>query len=223
MSGNEFYSKVSQLDLKDLIEFIDHNQTELTVKVLNQFVKTSVLQIKNDRQFSIFRFNDFEFSNEPVICYFRRRDDLYFFKSYLNNGKVDYLIDLPEAIYQLQRRNDFRISVPIGTSHICKINYARGLEKNVKAELRDLSLGGCQLSVAAHEIELMAGDKLDISLKIDRFDFTRLDLEVRHIKQIKEQDCLLIGASFVNLDGENLTEMRGLLMFLDRKSRGRKD
>jgi hypothetical protein len=32
---------------------------------------------------------------------------------------------------------------------------------------------------------------------------------------------MLIGASFVDLDGENLSELRALLMFLDRKSRGK--
>lgn len=221
MSTTSFYHKVSQLDLKELIEFINHNQTELTIKINRQFVKTDVTHIKNEKFFSVLKFHDFEFSNEPVLCSFGYKDELYFFNSYLNNSKVEYLIDIPSEIFQLQRRNDFRVAMPIGLSHDCTINYVRGLSKNIKAEVRDLSMGGCQLSVHAYQLEIKQDDELDIILKIDKFEFSRLNLVARHVKVIKEQDILLIGCSFVDLDGEVSSELRSLLMFLDRKTRGK--
>lgn len=221
MNITAFYHKVSQLDLKELVEFINHNQTELTIKINRQFVKADVTHIKNDKFFSVLKFHDFEFSNEPVICSFGYKDELYFFNSSLNNSKVEYLIDIPTEIFQLQRRNDFRVTVPIGLAHDCTINYVRGLSKNVKAEVRDLSMGGCQLSVAAYQLEIAQDDEFDIILKIDKFEFGRLNLIAKHIKVIKEHDTLLIGASFVELDGEASNDMRALLMYLDRKTRGK--
>lgn len=223
MSANTFYYKVSQLDLKDLVNFLEHNRTELTLKINNQFIKANVNSIKNNKYYSISKFHSFEFSNEPIICTFSHKDDLYFFKSHLNNSKVDYLIDIPTEIYQLQRRNDFRISMPIGTSHTCVINYCRGLAKNVNVEIRDLSLGGCQLSAPAYKIEIQAEDEFDISFKIHQYEFGKIKLKARHVKNIKEQDSLLIGASFIDMDGDNLAELRSLLMYLDRKGRGKQD
>lgn len=223
MSNAAFYHKVSQLDLKELVEFLNHNQTELTIKINRQYVKADVTHIKNDKYLSVLKFHDFDFSNEPVLCSFSFKDELYFFNSYLNNSKVEYLIDIPGEIYQLQRRNDFRVSMPIGLSHECTINYVRGLQKNVKAEVRDLSMGGCQLSVAAYQLEISQDDEFDMTLKVDRFEFARLDLVAKHVKVIKEQDTLLIGCSFTDLTGESSTDMQALLMFLDRKSRGKSE
>jgi c-di-GMP-binding flagellar brake protein YcgR len=221
MSSKGFYSKVGDLDLKELVSFIDHNQTELILKISDQFVKASVTHIKNDKYFSIFRFHNFDFSNEPVTCCFHSRDEIYFFKSYINSAKAEYIIDLPTEIFQLQRRNDFRISMPIGLPHTCVINFINGSQKNINVEMRDLSLGGCQLNAPAYETEIKTDDEIFIHLKIDRFEFAQLRLKARHCKIIKEQDSMLIGASFVDLDGENLSELRALLMFLDRKSRGK--
>jgi c-di-GMP-binding flagellar brake protein YcgR len=221
MNITAFYRKVSQLDLKELVDFINHNQTKLTIKINLQFVKADVTHIKNEKFFSVLKFHDFEFSNEPVICSFGYKDELYFFNSSLNNSRVEYLIDIPTEIFQLQRRDDFRVTVPIGLSHDCTINYVRGLSKNVKAEVRDLSMGGCQLSVAAYQLEIAQDDEFDIILKIDKFEFGRLNMIVKHIKVIKEHDTLLIGASFVELDGEASNDMRALLMYLDRKTRGK--
>lgn len=223
MSNTAFYHKVSQLDLKELIEFLNHNQTELTIKINRQYVKADVTHLKNDKYLSVLKFHDFDFSNEPVLCSFSFKDELYFFNSYLNNSKVEYLIDIPSEIYQLQRRNDFRVSMPIGLPHECNINYVRGIQKNVEAEVRDLSMGGCQLSVAAYQLEISQDDEFDMSLKIDRFEFPRLNLIAKHVKVIKEQDTLLIGCSFTDLTGEASSDMQALLMFLDRKSRGKNE
>lgn len=223
MNSEYFYQRVGQFEHKELIDFIDHNQTELIIKINKQFIKVSVNYIKSEKFFSLLKFNEFDFSNEPVTCTFRYKDDIYLFTSYLSSSKVDYTIEIPSDIYQLQRRNDFRISMPIGLQQDCKINYARGIIKNVKAEIRDLSMGGCQISVAAFELEMAIGDTFDIDLKIDRFEFSKLNLTCRHVKVIKDQDTLLIGAGFDNLDGEYLNEMQSLLMFIDRKSRGKSE
>lgn len=222
MNSDSYYNKVGQIVHKELIEFIDHNQTALTIKIHNQFIKTAVNYVKGN-YFSLLKFHTYDFYNEPISCVFRYKDDIFMFNSYLRSSKLDYLIDIPPDIFQLQRRNDFRVSVPIGMQQDCLIKYARGLVKNVKAEMRDLSMGGCQISTAAFDIEMAAGDEFEVSLKIDEFDFPQIKLTARHVKRIEEQDTLLIGASFEPLDGETLNDMRSLLMSIDRRSRGKNE
>lgn len=222
MSSDSYYNKVGQIEHKELVEFIDHNQTALTIKINNQFVKTSVNYVKGN-YFSLLKFHTYDFYNEPISCVFRYKDDIYMFTSYLRSSKVDYLIDIPPDIFQLQRRNDFRVSIPIGLPQDCLIKYARGIAKNVKAEIRDLSMGGCQISTAAFDIEMTAGDEFEVSLKLDKFDFPQLKMTARHVKRIEEQDTLLIGASFEPLDGDSLNDMRSLLMYIDRRSRGKNE
>lgn len=222
MDSASYYNRVGQVEHKELVDFIDHNQTVLTIKINSQFVKTNVNYVKGN-YFSLLKFHTYEFFNEPISCVFRYKDDIYMFSSYLRATKIDYLIDVPADIFQLQRRNDFRVSIPIGLGQDCVIQYARGIAKNVKAELRDLSMGGCQISTAAFDIEMAIDDSFDVSLKIDKFDFQKLKMIARHIKKIEEQDTLLIGASFDGLDGENLNEIRALLMFIDRRSRGKNE
>ena len=221
MSSKQFYQRVNGLDLKDLVDFIDHSQAQLIIKISNQFVKTNVNHIKNGKHFSIFKFHTFEFSNEPITCCFQSRDEIYFFYSHLNSLKVEYTIDIPEEIFQLQRRNDFRVSMPIGLPHTCTIKHINGIAKDIQVDLRDLSLGGCQVSAPAFKVEIKADDEFEMYLKIDRFEFPKIRLKARHCKTITEQDSVLIGASFIDLDGEYLTDMRALLMFLDRKARGK--
>ncbi len=222
MSLDSYYNRVGQVEHKELVDFIDHNQTVFTIKINNQFVKTNVNYVKGN-YFSLLKFHTYEFCNEPISCVFRYKDDIYMFNSHLRATTIDYLIDVPVDIFQLQRRNDFRVSIPIGLSQECVIKYARGIEKNVKAEMRDLSMGGCQISTAAFDIEMVIGDSFDVSLKIDKFDFPQLKMTARHIKRIDEQDTLLIGASFEGLDGDTLNEIRALLMFIDRRSRGKNE
>lgn len=221
MSTKSFYQKVSDLDFKELVSFIDHSQSEFVIKINGQFVKANVNHIKNNKAFSIFKFHSYDFTNEPVTCCFHSKDEIYFFHSLMSSNNVEYTIDLPPEIYQLQRRNDFRVSMPIGMPHTCVINFVNDVKKDIEIDVRDLSLGGCQLSAPAFKAEIKTDDEFSMTLKMDRFEFTNLHLKARHCKLIKEQDNLLIGASFVDLDGEDLSEMRALLMFLDRKARGK--
>ncbi len=161
------------------------------------------------------------FQNEQVICNFRIKEDLYFFRSFLNATKTDYTIDIPTELFQLQRRNDFRISIPMGLNYECFISTINGQEKNVAIELRDLSLGGCQISAPATEVEIIPETLFNINFTIDRFEFLNLELKARHVKYIDNQDNVIIGASFLDIKGEKLTEMQSLLMYIDRFARGK--
>ena len=220
MSKDTFYEKIGEMAMKEIIAFLDHNQTELTIKINGQYVKANVNYIKNQKSFSILRFNAFDFANEPVLCSFQKKDDLYFFNSYLSSSKLDYTIEIPKDIFHLQRRNDFRVTVPTGVQYKCTITAQNGIFKSVPAELRDLSMAGCQIAVPAYQLETKKDDVLDVKLEMDSYEFNRIELTARHVKYFEDQNLLLIGCSF-KVTGEEATDLRAVLMYLDRTQRGK--
>lgn len=223
MSDPSFYNIISQVAHKDVLEFLHHNRTEIIIKVFGQFIKTSINSRKNEKQLAIPKFNSYEFSNESITCLFQIKDDRYFFKSHLNSTNTDYSIDIPNEIYQLQRRNDYRVAMPIGVIYNCEIQMLNQTEMNVKAEIRDLSLGGCQISLQGLNSEFKESDRIELYLKLDKFEFYKLAIEVRHIKFIESQDNTLIGASFSETNSEVNSQMLALLMHLDRVQRLKSD
>lgn len=221
MTRDSFYEKIGEMTMKEIIDFLDHNQSELIIKINGQYVKANINYIKSQKYFSLLRFNSFDFSNEPVLCTFQVKEDRYFFNSFLSSSKLDYTIEIPQNIFHLQRRNDFRVTMPVGVSYTCVITAQNGILKSVEGEMRDLSMGGCQLAVPAYQLETKKDDELDVKFTIDRFEFPRLELIAKHVKYLEEQDTLLIGASYKELKGDETNDMRSVLMFLDRTQRGK--
>lgn len=222
MSGvPSFFNKVSQVSQSELIDFLGHNQSELVVKIAGQYIKTNVNALKSNKYLSLLKFSHFNFKNEPITCLFSIKEEVYFFKSFLNNTNTDYAIDFPADIYQLQRRNDYRVSIPVGLYYASEIRNLNGQSKKIKIEIRDISLGGCQLLINKNSDEFKSGDLIDISIKLDRFEFTQLAMTIKHVKEVESQNYSLIGASFTDMPGATVSEMQALLMYLDRIHRGK--
>ena len=218
---NSFFNKTSQVTMNELIDFLDHNQTEITIKVLGQYIKTNIQAKKNNKYLSLFKFSTYEFSNEPITCIFQVKEDRYFFKSFLNNTTVDYTIEVPTEIYELQRRNDYRVSMPLGVFYKCEIIRINELKKNIKTEIRDMSMGGCQISIAGITSDIKQNDELVLYLKVDKFEFQKIAITAKHIKFVESQNTSLIGASLAEPDSELLSELQSMLMYLDRVQRGK--
>lgn len=221
MSQQPFYNKISQVSAGELIDFLDHNQTEIIIKILKQYIKTNISAKKSEKNLSIKKFSTFEFSNEPVICSFQVKEELYFFKSYLTDTTTDYVIEIPEEIFQLQRRSDYRVAMPLGVTYKCEVKTHNGLPKNIKVEIRDISLGGCQVSLTGKHSEIKKEDQLDLFFQLDRFEFPVMTIVAKHVKIIENQNNTLIGASYFDPDGPFLSELQALIMHLDRIHRGK--
>lgn len=216
-----FFNKISQVSQRELVDFLDHNRSELVIKVAGQYIKANITTIKSNQFFSLFKFSDFPFKNEPITCLFTVKEEVYFFKSFLNNTNTDYTIDLPTDIYQLQRRNDYRVSIPVGLYYASEIRSLNDQSKKIKIEIRDISLGGCQLLINKGSEDFKSGDLIDIYIKIDRFEFSQLAMTIKHVKEVESQNYSLIGASFTDMPGGTVSEMQALLMHLDRIHRGK--
>ncbi|MBY0553750.1 PilZ domain-containing protein [bacterium] len=220
MSIQSFFNKIGQVSASELLEFLDHNQSEITIKIVNQHIKTNINSLKNNKHISLMKFSSYDFSNEPVICTFQVKEDRYFFKSHLSSTNIDYIVEVPSEIFQLQRRNDYRVSMPVGVVYKCEIRDVNGVKTTTKAEIRDMSLGGCQISVNG-TVEIKQNDELDLYIKLDKFEFPKLPLTAKHIKFIEAQGTTLIGASYYQPSGTLIADLQSMLMHLDRVHRGK--
>lgn len=223
MSTQTFFNKISQVSTKELIDFLDHNKTEIIIKVLGQYIKTNIHSKKSDKHLSLplSAFNSAEYFNEAVTCNFHYKEDRYFFKSHLNKTNSDYTLEVPSEIYQLQRRNNYRVAMPIGIVYKCEITKVNGVKSNISAEIRDISLGGCQISIAGITSDIRQNDEFVLYLKLGEYEFQNLVLNAIHLKFIDSQNTTLIGASLQEPESDMLSELQSMLMYLDRFQRGK--
>ncbi len=223
MENNSFYTKINQVAFKDVVDFLVHNNTEISLKVFGNYFKTNIISKIDEKQFGIPKFSVSDFSNEPVICIFQIEDDRYFFSSLLTNHGSVFGIDVPTEIFQLQRRNDYRVPIPIGVVYKCKILAINEVKNLLSVEVRDLSLGGCLISIPGMSIELKSGDKVELFLQLDKFEFQKLQINVKHVKFNDAQNTTSVGAAFFDPESEVRSQLLGLLMHLDRVKRRKPD
>ncbi len=224
MSEPTFFNQLSDQNSKEVLAFLVHNQTNLIVKVDKKHFKTKMLTKKNDREFTVYKFNFQNYQNEAVVCSFDIKDEKYFFKSIMKATNAELLISFPNEVFQLQRRNDFRVNIPTNVTYLCELKTVNKTRLNVMAELRDLSLGGCLVSVKeGAKLSIPADSEIEIHIKINDFDSPHIRTVAKHIKMIKGNDTLQLGLKYIDPMADFLRELQGLLVQLDRLHRKKTD
>ncbi len=221
MSQQTFFSKIDSTKMLEVIEFLIHNGTELVLKVKNQHYKSKILSRRTTTLFEIYKFSFISFLNEEVTCSFEIREEKYFFKSVLTSTNAEFKILIPKEIFQLQRRSDFRVTVPIGVAYTCEIVRINDMRGSYLVELRDISLGGCQIAYPSKAFKLSDNDEVILKLKMNQFENEKIITFVKHIKTIPAVETNLVGLRFDTPDAAFLTELQGLLVNLDRIHRGK--
>jgi len=112
---------------------------------------------------------------------------------------------LPEHLLRLQRREFFRLQVPIAHAVSCTLN-ARGIDAapvQLDARVLDISVGGVALQVPPAVAEFVIGATLDhCSLRLPELEPIELCLEVRNINRNTQRsgtELLRLGCQFANL------------------------
>ena len=163
-----------------------------------------------------------DFSNEEVICSFEIKDERYLFRTNLNSTRAELLLNLPYDIYQLQRRNNFRVMIPAAVSYVCTIRSVNFAKTNIKAELRDLSMGGCLVILQnADKLNIPKDSEVEMSLKLNEFDTPSIKTEAKHLRPVESNNTLQIGLQYLDPSADFLSELQNLLMQLDRIQRGK--
>lgn len=217
----QFYNLIDATKFKETIDFLEHNHTDITLKIRSKHVRSKIVVKKNDRELLIYKFNFEDFVSEPVICSFEINAEKYFFKSEITTRQLNLVMQIPLEIFQLQRRDDFRIVVPTGSNYECSIRTIDGRPIKLPAEVRDLSLGGCQIGFVKPEYPLMRDTEIGFNFKMHHLDRENIYCSVRHIEPINRDKKILVGLKFKSSDADFLADMQALLVHLDRVHRGK--
>lgn len=216
-----FYTLLDQLNTKETIDFLIHSQSEVTFKINSQHLKTKILSKKNTLQFAVYKFNFEQYFDEAVTCSFEISAEKYFFKSQVSTIASELLLTIPNEIFKLQRRNDFRVAVPASIPYTCEIIGVNSSPVKLKAEIRDLSLGGCQLAVKITGTSFHNGDELYLKLKLNSFDWDRIHCSSMRVISKDSDSKLSVGVKFLETSAAFATDLQSLLVQLDRIHRGK--
>lgn len=119
---------------------------------------------------------------EEYLGHFFIGGEKYYFQSsaHIYLGKM--MISLPEELYHLQRRQNYRVPIPDGypaSFNIIKVNNS---PQKITGALGDLSSQGCKVVYRMETPMIKVGDSVAGLLSIDKRSSFELTGVVRHIK-----------------------------------------
>lgn len=117
-------------------------------------------------------------------------------------GKPTFASDMPETMLWVQRREAYRVKIPLSEKVICKLTY--GQDNHVTYPVLDISSGGIGLFDADDELELEPGRVFhNCKLSLGGHDSDYIDLEIRNHIPINSRDASAgtrCGCSFLKLN-----------------------
>ena len=116
-------------------------------------------------------------------------------------GEPVFAIPIPDSILWVQRREFFRVRVPLGVPAYCEVKQVDGSYRKYK--VIDISSGGISLHDEFQDIDLETGVVLSAcKLELPEYGHGQINLEVRNILPYRigsKPAGKKIGCSFVNL------------------------
>lgn len=207
-----FYTPVSTLDFNEIYQHIKTHKMAVAYKILDQHSKSVFLPIPGPK-LCISKTFPHKYINEEIICCFDYNGETHLFKSVVNNEETHYIVDRPNEICKMQRRNNFRVNITGSIKYNFKINK----EASLKCELRDISLGGCKIAIAsAFPIEFKVGDEIDCTIVLLDAEPLNLRTEVVFAEFIKDAQSQIYGLKFQELDSETTSDLQNSMVRVDR-------
>lgn len=120
--------------------------------------------------------------HEEYLGHFFLGGEKYYFqsKAQLHQGKV--VIPVPEELYYLQRRQNYRVKIPDGYQGFYNIVMVNQQPQKITGQLADLSSQGCRVIYRMDSPMMKSGDKVVGHLIIGKRPPIEIEGEVRHIK-----------------------------------------
>ncbi len=136
------------------------------------------------------------------------------------NGEEAFLCDLPKNILYLQRRDFYRMAIPLGDKLVCKINSGNNTRRSLT--LADISSGGIGLNdtnlSTSHELFERANHcEIDLG-EIGNIAF---DIELRSKKVIKinNKEVLRLGYKFIDLQTPDNAKIQRYIHSIDMRKK----
>ncbi len=212
MAEQQFFNPLTDDESSEIIDYIQNNNIACTIRIYDNYINTQFL--KNQMMnIAVYKKNTFAITSEKIIVTFESVGDQFFFESVASSEESSLIISLPEKIFKLQRRNDFRVAIPSSIRPVIKLrNYPE-----LKTEIRDMSLGGCKIALRTEfKLDLNLNQECTIEIKVLDFDEKNLPVVIKFIDFVQENKTTLIGLQFVSFNSEQTALMRNTLLQIDR-------
>lgn len=212
-----FFTPVSSDLYQEIMDNLRKNNVPVVFKLANAHAKSNFVPVE-DAELGIIRKFDSDLVDTPIMCSFTYSNNKYFFKSKATSTDVYFFLNFPEKIYKIQRRNNFRLSVPNFLDH--KINIIEF--PSLESRLIDISLGGCRLEISTqNELELI--DETDITIEINILHSEIKDLVATIVfnQFSPELQKQTVGLQFGQISADQTAHLHTTLIQVDRAVRHR--
>ena len=144
--------------------------------------------------------------------------DLHTISATTFNDKPVFQSESPKQVLRLQRRDFYRLSVPLSTPLSCLIPLHNG---DAEISISDISLGGMGLLGYIPEISLTVGNILkNCRIELPLFGVISADVEICTHSEHQLRNgirTLRSGCRFINLSGTGQTLLQRYINQIDRK------
>lgn len=212
-----YFTPLDSQAYKDIVNYISDNNVEVTFKVYDIHTKSSFVKVDGS-DLAIFKKYPYDYETTNIFCTFSCGGEPHFFRAKMSTSDNYYLVKFPTKIYKIQRRANFRFTVPMNLLHEFKIlDHPR-----FKYELRDMSLGGCKVAIkTTSEIDLPIESDIRIWVQLLEFGGVTLDATVAFTKFMQEINTQLVGIKFGYIEAGLLSTLHQTLIQVDRIARSK--
>jgi c-di-GMP-binding flagellar brake protein YcgR len=141
------------------------------------------------------------------------------------NGHPALAAPIPDEILRLQRRDAFRLQVPLSHKLICVLpvqeHSRNGHKKILEAPVVDISAGGLSMEVPTVKTPPGVGDKINgCHLRLPGDIFIGISLEIRnHGRRIRAdgKEVLRLGCSFIGLPAQSESQIQRYIYQAERE------
>ncbi len=214
-----FYSPIDSSQQIEIITYLKNNSLSVTYKIDDTHSKSSFVEVSG-QDLSILKKTSNDYSNQFIYCCFLYKSEMHLFRSKATSSSNYLLLTVPDKIYKLQRRNDFRLSIPALIKQKIKlIEYPK-----IDCQMVDISLGGCRLTIkTTTELELVEETDITVSYQFNSEESQTNECTIVFSKFNAEAKLQTLGLKFNNLDSNATSHLHQMLIQIDRSIRTREN
>lgn len=140
-------------------------------------------------------------------------------------GRPAFVTQMPEKFVRLQRREYFRLALPLSRRIPCVLRLGEEGRK-LDSSVLDIGLGGVGFETRGDELPVELGQVIaGVAIDLGKFGSLRVDLEVRYIRQPNPEAKKpgKLGCSFVSLNSRQENDLQRFITQVqgeDRAKRG---
>jgi c-di-GMP-binding flagellar brake protein YcgR len=137
------------------------------------------------------------------------------------NGQRAFAVKIPEKYLRLQRREFFRLTLPMTQRPICTLRAPDGRE--MKTDVVDIGLGGLALEVTSLLFPCELGMSFPAMIEIKDQSVLRMDIRIRYVGTVERgvHRAVRLGCNFEKVTAGQENEMQKFISQVQREERAK--